>query len=109
MAETYRIGVLGLTHDHVWSNLKELQETGRGRLVAAADPNTPLLERVQVEYGCATYTDYETLLANEQLDAVYIYSDNAASARLAEQAAERNLPILIEKPLAADLVGADHM
>ena len=87
MAKTFRIGVLGLTHDHVWGNLKDLQATGRGVLVAAADPNPPLLDRAKREHGCAIHTDYERLLEREQLDAVYVFSDNATGARLAELAA----------------------
>jgi hypothetical protein len=32
-----RIGVLGLSHDHVWDNLRQLVELGGAEVVAAAD------------------------------------------------------------------------
>ncbi|MFN4258971.1 MAG: Gfo/Idh/MocA family protein [Gemmataceae bacterium] len=109
MAKTFRIGVLGLTHDHVWSNLRELRETGRSVLVAAADPNAPLLDKVRQEYGCAVHTQSEKLLDVEQLDAVYLFSDNASSVRWTELAAAKGLHILVEKPMAHNLAGADRM
>jgi len=109
MAEAFRVAVLGLTHDHVWNNLHELQTSGRGALVAAADPHPPLLDRVKQLYGCPVYSDHEALLEREQLDAVYVFADNATGASLAEVAASRGLHVLIEKPMAASLEGADRM
>ncbi|MBL8795687.1 MAG: Gfo/Idh/MocA family oxidoreductase [Planctomycetia bacterium] len=109
MAKTFRVGVLGLSHDHVWDNLQQLKACGRGTLVAAWDPNPPLLDRVKQQYGCAIHGDAETLLAREQLDAVYVFGDNANGAQLAARAAGRGLHVLIEKPMAASLDGADRM
>jgi len=109
LTKTFRIGVLGLTHDHVWQNLRELSGTPHGLLTAVADPNKPLLERAKKEFECATYKDPLTLLQRERLDAVYIFGDNALSVEMAEAAAERGLHIMVEKPMAADLIGADRM
>ncbi len=110
MAELLKVGVLGLTHDHVWSNLDELQQSALGRLVAAADPNPPLLDKVTAETQCErTYLDPAEMLAEEALDAVYIFGDNQTGAELAAQALHAGLPVLIEKPMAATLQGADAM
>jgi predicted dehydrogenase len=109
MSKIFRIGVLGLTHDHVWTNLTELQGTGKAMLVAAADPHPELLEKVRKQLGCAIYADSEKLLAQESLDAVYVYGDNAAGVALTEQAAARGLHVMVEKPMAANLTGADRM
>jgi len=105
----FRIAALGLCHDHVWENLKDLQGVGPARLVAVAEPHRALRARAQKEFGCATYADYETLLQRELLDAVLIFADNATGAKLAELAAKRGLHVLIEKPLAANLAGADRV
>jgi predicted dehydrogenase len=107
--KTWRIGVLGLTHDHVWGNLAALAAADNGELVAAADPNGPLLEKVRELYGCAVYADHQEMLARERLDAVYVYGDNATGAELAALAAGRGLHVMVEKPMAADLAGADRM
>jgi predicted dehydrogenase len=104
-----RIGVLGLTHDHVWYNLKELKSVRDAALVAAADPNEPLLEQFRQEHKRPAYADPEEMLARERVDAVFVFGDNAGGAELAELAAEHGLHVMIEKPLAANLEGADHL
>jgi predicted dehydrogenase len=104
-----RLGVLGLTHDHVWSNLQELRRVKGVTLVAAADPHTPLLERVKKETGCATYPDFDRMIERESLDAVYIFADNATGAALGVKAARRGWHVLVEKPMAANLTGADKL
>jgi predicted dehydrogenase len=104
-----RIGVLGLTHDHIWGNLVELEHSERGTLVGAADPNAPLLDRVADQYGCQTYGSYAAMLEAETLDAVYVYADNAGSADLVEMATERGLHAMVEKPMAATLAQAERM
>ncbi|MGI6207802.1 MAG: Gfo/Idh/MocA family protein [Anaerolineae bacterium] len=109
MKAKLRVGALGLTHDHIWSNLADLRASDLGELVAVADPNPPLLDRVRSEYGVAAYDSYEAMLEQTELDAVYVYADNAESVELVEMAADRGLHCLVEKPLAADLLGADRM
>ena len=43
MTASLRIGVLGLTHDHIWGNLDDLQRSERGPFVGAPDTNLPRL------------------------------------------------------------------
>jgi predicted dehydrogenase len=106
MREHIRIGVLGLHHDHIWDNLQELAPLKNGRLIAAADPNEALRRRVSEEYGCTVHGGYQTLLESDEIDAVYIYASNREGAELAVQAAEHGKHVMIEKPMAADLAGA---
>jgi predicted dehydrogenase len=107
MSKPLRIGVLGLTHDHVWDNLPHLGACEGLELAAAADPNQPLLDKLQTRYAAATYLDYREMIDRESLDAVYVYSDNRTGAELATWAAGRGLHVMIEKPMAADLAGAE--
>ena len=109
MSEPIRIGVLGLHHDHVWSNLEELAALDHGRIVAAADPNEPLRDQVRGQFGCDVHDDYRALLEDDGIDAVYIFASNRVGAELAVDAANHGKHILIEKPMAADLAGADAM
>lgn len=106
MADKIRIGVLGLTHDHVWGNLKDLVESGEGELVAAADPHAELRQYISKEHGCQTYSNATELLDKSKLDAVYIFGDNRGGVELAVQAAARGLHIMIEKPMASTYAGA---
>lgn len=109
MSKTYRIGVLGLSHDHIWGNLEQLAAAENGELVAAVDPNPDLLDQIQKQYGCATYASCEELADKEEIDAVYVYGDNAGGAVMAEWAAKRGLHAMVEKPMAATLEGAERM
>ncbi|CAN5758149.1 Gfo/Idh/MocA family oxidoreductase [soil metagenome] len=105
-----RVGVLGMTHDHIWGNLADLKQSALGELVAAADPNEELRAKVQKEYNCKNvFESYEELLEEAELDVVYVYGDNANGADLAALAALRGLHVMIEKPMAANLDGADQV
>ncbi len=104
-----RIATLGLHHDHVWSNLQQLQETGQAELAAAADTDAGLLEKYRAEFPGKTYSTYEALLDDEDLDAVYIFASNRLSEDLTVMAAERGLHCLVEKPMASTLAGAERM
>lgn len=109
MAERIRVGVLGLSHDHVWSNVQSLATRDDAELVGAADSHEELRQKFSSEFETDTHADPEALLENSDLDAVYIFSSNAEGAALAVTAAERGLHVLIEKPMAASLVQADAM
>jgi predicted dehydrogenase len=101
------VGILGLSHDHVWGNLAALQAGEQGRLAAVADPDPQLRAKLESAYGgVATHESFDALLERSDLDAVMIFSDNRTSAELGVRALARGLPVMIEKPMAADLAGA---
>jgi predicted dehydrogenase len=105
-----RVGVLGLGHDHVWGNLAALATGELGQLVAAADPDPRLRERLTRTYGGVdVHASYDALLARTDLDAAFVFADNRTSAELGARALGRGLPVMIEKPMAADLAGADAL
>lgn len=104
------VGVLGLSHDHVWGNLAALAASEHGRVAAVAEPDAQLRERFQgLHGGVPVYGQFEALLERGDLDAVLIFSDNRTSAELGVRALGRGLPVMIEKPMAADLPGAQAM
>ena len=71
-----RVGVLGLSHDHVWPNLAAVAASDCGRLVAAADPDPRLRERLRRVHGDAqTHATYDALLERRDLDAVFVFAD----------------------------------
>jgi predicted dehydrogenase len=110
MSESIRVGVIGLVHDHIWDNLPALKAHPSAQIVAVADSNPELLTRFEEEYNCsATYEEYEDLLQEEELDAVYIYLSNRAGAEAAQLALSMGLHVMIEKPMASTLEEADDM
>jgi predicted dehydrogenase len=105
-----RIGVLGLSHDHVWPNLQALAAGSLGRLAAVADPDPALRQRAERDHaGVRAHDTYDGLLDEGGVDAVMVFADNRASAELGVRALQRGLPVMIEKPMAADLAGADAL
>jgi predicted dehydrogenase len=105
-----RVGILGLSHDHVWGNLAALAASDLGHAVAAADPNPQLRVRLERAHaGIAAQATYDALLERTDIDAVLIFADNRTSAELGVRALGRGLPVMIEKPMAADLAGADAL
>jgi predicted dehydrogenase len=46
-----RVAVLGLTHDHIWSNLRSLANVAGAEIIAAAEPDAKLRERFASEHG----------------------------------------------------------
>jgi predicted dehydrogenase len=110
MKETYRVGVVGLIHDHIWNMLRWWKELDGAELVAAADVNAPLREKIRNEYGVVnTYPSYRELFDAEELDIVTVTMDNAGTAEVVEAAAARGIHVLSEKPMAATLDQARRM
>lgn len=109
MTDPLRVGVLGLSHDHVWSNVQTLVERNDAVLVGAADSSEKLLAQFRERFPGVTSSDPSLFLDAHELDAVYIFSSNFEGAKLAVEAANRGLHVLIEKPIAATLSQADEL
>lgn len=107
--EKLRIGILGLSHDHVWDNLPEMRDIPGVELVAAADSDQELLDRVRREYRVETHEDWEDLLNEGAVDAVMVYGNNAESVMMAGEALGLGMHVLLEKPMANRLNGADFL
>ncbi len=110
MVEQLRVGVLGLTHDHIWQHVADLAGAGAVAVVAVADEHEELVRRfaqtIPVEQR---YDRPEDALEHGQLDIAMIYADNSRSAALAVQAMHRGVHVIVEKPMASRLSEADVM
>ncbi len=110
MAKVYKVGVASMVHDHVWGELNHWREMPNVELVAAADPNAPLREKAQNDYGIArVYDSWQEMLKNEDLDIVQAASENNACAEIVEACAAKGIHVISEKPMAATLAQADRM
>jgi len=108
--KTYRVGVAMMVHDHVWGELAHWGKLPNAQLVAAADPNEPLRDKVKTQYGVGRlYESWREMLDREELDLLQVASENATAADIVEVAAAKGVHLVIEKPMAARLSQADRM
>jgi len=112
MAETrkLRVGIAGMTSDHVWGMGDGLAALPDIEIIAGAEPYPELRERATQQWGLQrTYEDFSAMLEREQLDALLVCGDNGGKAAIAEAAAKRGIHVYQDKPMAATLAQADRI
>lgn len=98
---TLRVGVAGLGmmgrhHARAWTEVPGVE------LVAVADADETAIGRVTKGRTFRGYTDILRMLDEEQLDALSVVVPTSLHERVAVDAMERGIAVLIEKPLAID-------
>ncbi|QHT61433.1 Gfo/Idh/MocA family oxidoreductase [Paenibacillus lycopersici] len=102
-----RIGLVGCgwhsraTHGRCLTRYREA--TGNLFLAACCDVDAEAAESFRTAFGFArAYTDFARMLAEEELDAVWIVVSVEHTASLALQAMEAGIPVFLEKPPGID-------
>ena len=99
-----RIGVVGAGGVMQRLHLPSLRALGDVEVVALADLNQDLGERVAAAFGIPrVYRSAEDLVSQETLDGLVVITGKAWHASACLPALERGLPVFTEKPLAATL------
>jgi len=93
------VGAMGAHHVRVYSELPDAD------LVAVADANEARLAARDVR----AYATYISLLAEEELHAVSVAVPTRLHEEVATACIERGVTTLVEKPLAADVAGAERV
>jgi predicted dehydrogenase len=98
-SDQVRVGIIGVgigaTHARGYSKLPNVE------IAALCDLNTERAEKLAGEYGVTKiYSDYNTMLAEEKLDAVSVCTPNALHAPVAIAALQAGCHVLCEKPLS---------
>jgi len=105
-----RVGIVGMSSDHVWAMGDGLAAQPEVELVAGAEGYSELRERARERWNLRTvYPDPEKMLDREELDAILVCTDNASKADIAEAAARRGIHVYQDKPMAANLAQADRI
>jgi predicted dehydrogenase len=101
MAGDVRWGILGTAHIAEGSFLPALREAGGGRPVCVASRTAAAAEAFAAAHGIERAREgYEALLADSEIDAVYVPLPNALHRTWAEAALEAGRAVLCEKPLS---------
>lgn len=76
-----------------------LKQFGNCRLVAAADINEAVLKDFGMTFGCETHTNWQNLVARDDVDAVVIATVNKHLLPISDAAFKNKKHVLCEKPL----------
>jgi len=104
-----KVGVVGCGsngggHLSAYSKLPHVE------LVAACDLNINRVKKRQVEYGISrVYTDFDEMLAREDLDAISVSTWNNAHSAVSIAALDAGVNVLCEKPMALNANDAESM
>jgi len=109
-SDAVRWGILGtgsIAQHHV---IPALQDAARCDLIAIASRSPSTAERVAERFHIPrTYGSYEDLLADPDIEAVYLPLPNDLHALWTMKAADAGKHVLCEKPLALTAAGAQHV
>jgi predicted dehydrogenase len=104
---TARIGIVGL--GGMGKNHASGVEDAGHELVGGADVVEEVREEFEATFGVPTYESHETLLETGALDGIVVTTPNAFHADVAVAALERDVNVLVEKPLADTLANAERV
>ncbi|MDP9018457.1 MAG: Gfo/Idh/MocA family oxidoreductase, partial [Candidatus Eremiobacteraeota bacterium] len=90
------LGKMGLSHQSMINVHPQLC------LVSVCDSSGYVLDVLTKYTGVKIYTDYKKMLAEEQLDCVFIATPSRYHAEIVNAALERDLHVFCEKPFALD-------
>jgi scyllo-inositol 2-dehydrogenase (NADP+) len=90
------LGKMGLSHQSMVNAHPEIQ------LKSVCDTSGYVLDILSKYTGVSTYTDYKKLLADEELDCVFVATPSRYHAEIVTAALERGLHVFCEKPFALD-------
>jgi predicted dehydrogenase len=100
MKKFLNVGIIGLGHLHPFTYMPHFKACKLTRVTAAADQNVALRETFSNQFGVKTYHDYKALLADAEVDLVYIFLPHCDCAEAAIACAERGIHVVVEKPVA---------
>lgn len=105
-----RWGVIGAGGIADRRTLPGMMLSEEAELIAVMEINDELAENLRVKYGAKrAYTDHKALLADPEVDVVYIASPVNCHKEQAIDAARAKKDILLEKPICLDIADAEEV
>jgi len=104
-----QLGMIGAGHIAEFT-AREFKRHPSCRIVAVADPNESRGKALAAEFGAEhTYTEPESLLESQAIDAVYIAVPNVHHESLACAALNAGKHVMLEKPFALNAAAAERV
>lgn len=104
-----RVAIVGLVHGHVSGLLDQLSKHTEVQLVGISDPDASLREKYAAKYHLDEALFFPTeaaMLDATHPQAVLVYTAIAGHRAAIEEAAQRHIAAMVEKPLATTLADA---
>src|SRR2546428_14032526 len=96
-------GVIGRLHAEAISTLPDAQ------LVAVADIIPERAQKLAEEFHVTPYSDFQEMLAREQLDVVDVCTPSGMHGEHASQVMRRGANVIVEKPMEISRAGIEEM
>jgi inositol 2-dehydrogenase len=104
-----RLGVCGVGRIGRLHAENVARSVEKAKLVAVADPIRSLASSVATSLAVHMYTKLEDMMKKEELDAVIVATPTRTHADIVQLAADAQLPVFLEKPIALTLKDADKI
>jgi len=104
-----RVVIVGLVHDHALGLLHNMPQNKNVELVGIAEPDTALQARYAKQFHLDQklfFADSGKMLDELKPDAVLVYTDIQDHRKVIEEAAQRGINSMVEKPLATNIEDA---
>lgn len=111
-AEPLRIGVAGVTHDHLGGVVSQLRRGEDIRVVGVWEADARYLRSNSLSKmlpGSVFYADLEKMLDETRPEAVVAYGSIKDHLKVVEACAPRGIHVMVEKPLATTIQDARKM
>jgi scyllo-inositol 2-dehydrogenase (NADP+) len=105
-----RVGVVGLTHDHVGWILNH--KSPEIEMVGIAEPNREIVEKYSKRYGfplSMVYNSLEEMVEKTKPEAVLAFNAIYDHLKIVEYCAPKGIHVMVEKPLAVSYAHAQKM
>ena len=103
------IGVIGCGKIAQVRHIPEYLDNSNCKLYGLYDINLDRTKELAEKYNCQAYDSYETLLNDENIDAISICTSNATHAEITIKALEAGKHVLCEKPMGISLKECEDM
>jgi predicted dehydrogenase len=107
-----RIGIDGLTHDHIHGLLSKYNDRKDFQIVGIAEKNKDLVQRLAKRYGLdpsIVYDDLETMINQTHPQGVVAFNSIYEHLNTVEVCAPKGVHVMVEKPLAVSSEQAERM
>ncbi|HEV2489732.1 MAG TPA: Gfo/Idh/MocA family oxidoreductase [Candidatus Acidoferrales bacterium] len=101
-----RVGVIGVG-DFGRNHVRVLHELAGAELVGLHDADPERARQVAAEFGTDAFTDFDQLA--EQIDAACVAAPTVSHAKIGTRLLERDVDVLVEKPMTTSLEEADAL